>query len=172
MAASTVAAASLSAAVAGRGSSAPRVSARRGAAGAAAPRCRRGGVVRVAADDVQLDPAMGPEMKSAIDRFVGENKVVLFMKGDRVGTNKRTIGFMPVSKPKHMHTCLKAHRTRGPRQINRPCVAPPPRSAAARARYPRGLVGATTWVERWVWLARVITCGWRGKRTSGVGNSG
>ena len=62
---------SLSAASAYRGNGTRRV-------GAAAPAIRRRSsqVVKVAAD-------MGPEMTGAIDKFIGENKVVCFIKGTK-----------------------------------------------------------------------------------------
>jgi hypothetical protein len=155
MAASCVAA-SVSTAAAVRGSNAPRVSARRGAAGAAAPRShpRRGEVVRVAVDDIQMDPAMGPEMKSAIDRFVGENKVVLFMKGDRVGTH--THNWFHAHNRKNSTPVSKRTGHAAPVRTTAPLLHHAPRSVAARARHRCGLVGATTWVERWVWLARLL----------------
>lgn len=79
MAASSAAASSLSAFSALRGDSGRRVGgAGRASSSSAAPAARRRSspVVRVAAD-------MGPEMKSAIDKFVSENKVVCFIKGTK-----------------------------------------------------------------------------------------
>mmetsp|Transcript_18945 Transcript_18945/g.47240 ORF Transcript_18945/g.47240 Transcript_18945/m.47240 type:complete len:175 (+) Transcript_18945:84-608(+) len=42
-------------------------------------------VVRVAADASTVVPGMGPEMKASIDKFLGDNTVVVFMKGNKEG---------------------------------------------------------------------------------------